>query len=378
MPSQLTEQSMRGDYSTLRPNKPVPEITTPLKVGIVATPSYTLMSLSCFTEFLRLAADEVDFSRQLYCSWDLLSHNKEPLVSSCGFALTPTKHFSDTRDYDYIVVQGGTLHGKEPVPDALYEFIRTAVETGVKVVGLCTGQFVLAELGYLSKRRCAVHFSLVETLKNHFPQVTAVTDAAVVVDGTFITCPGGLAAINLAMHLVTEHCGKTRSHKALHYLMADRGFEEIQTLRQGSDLVFHCTDRRVGNAVEFMRRNIFGHSSLAELAEAVGATERELTRLFRKHLSASPADYWRTIRLTSARWIVINSDRPIGQNAYACGFADSAHLIEWFKRTYGITPAKLRRDHVDLGFIRSLRFRLRFRSLRFRSLRFRSLRVFRR
>ncbi|WP_175687669.1 hypothetical protein [Burkholderia anthina] len=57
-----------------------------------------------------------------------------------------------------------------------------------------------------------------------------VTDAPVVVDGGFITCPGGLAGINLAMLLVDQHCGKTRSHKALHYLMADCGFEEARAV----------------------------------------------------------------------------------------------------------------------------------------------------
>lgn len=90
----------------------------------------------------------------------------------------------------------------------------------VPLVGLCTGQFVLAELGLLAGRRCVVHFSLLPTLQHHFPDVVGVSDASVVEDGGFITCPGGLAPVNLARHLVTNHCGKTRGDKALHYLIA--------------------------------------------------------------------------------------------------------------------------------------------------------------
>ncbi|AXK67873.1 MULTISPECIES: GlxA family transcriptional regulator [Burkholderia] len=340
---------MRGDYSQLRPSKPAPEIAVPLRVGIVATPDFTLMPFSCFVEFLRLSADESDFSRQLYCTWELLSHDDSPIKASCGFAMTPTKLFADPREFDYVVVHGGTLHGETPIPDALYKYVATAVDMGVPVVGLCTGVFVLAELGLLSGRRCAVHFSLAQTMESNFPSVTPVTDAPVVVDGGFITCPGGLAGINLAMLLVDQHCGKTRSHKALHYLMADCGFEEARAVTQESEIGLHCADRRVANAVGLMYQRLLEPGHISDVAEAVGTTERELTRLFRKHLRTSPGDYWRKIRLKSARWMVLNSNRSVSQIAYECGFTDSSHLIQWFKRVYGATPTKLRQLRNDLG-----------------------------
>ncbi|NYJ10369.1 AraC-like DNA-binding protein [Rhizobium leguminosarum] len=50
-----------------------------------------------------------------------------------------------------------------------------------------------------------------------------------------------------------------------------------------------------------------------------------------------------------AKWMVLNSDRSIAQIAYECGFTDCAHLVNWFRRTYHVTPAKLRRSHRELG-----------------------------
>jgi transcriptional regulator GlxA family with amidase domain len=340
---------MRGDYSFLKPSKPMPELDPPLKVGIVPTPDFTLMSLSCFVEFLRLSGDESDFSRKIYCSWELLSHSYEPVRASCGFPIVPTKLFGDPVAYDYVVVLGGILHSARTIPEDLYNFVRTCVERGSKTVGLCTGQFVLAELGYMTGRRCAVHFSLSPAMTRNFPDVIPVTDAPVVVDGDFITCPGGLAAINLAMYLVTNNCGKVRSHKALHYLMADRGFEEMQAMKEDEELGLHSPDRRVVNAVGMMRQKMLEPGSLVEIARAVGATERQLTRLFRKHLRSAPADYWRRMRLNAARWMILNSDRSVTQIAYECGFSDSSHLIHWFKSVYNVTPAKLRRLRADLG-----------------------------
>lgn len=58
----------RENYQWVGPTMPMPEIETPLKVGIVPTPDFTLMSFSCLVEYLRLAADESDYSRPVYCS----------------------------------------------------------------------------------------------------------------------------------------------------------------------------------------------------------------------------------------------------------------------------------------------------------------------
>lgn len=340
---------MRADYSSLRPTKVAPKVDTPLRVGIAPTPDFTLMSLSCFTEFLRLSADESDFSRPIYCSWDLISHTEAPLVSSCGFPMLPTRLYGDPRAYDYVVIHGGILHGETPIPDELYRFVERCVDANVPIVGLCTGQFVLAELGLMHGKRCAVHFSVASTLRRNFPDVIPVTDAPVVVDGGIITCPGGLASINLAMHLVTKNCGKTRTHKALHYLMADRGFAEMQAVKEDAEIGLHCLDQRVVNAVGLMRQKMFESAPVSEIARSVGSTERELTRLFRKHLNQAPLDYWRQMRLKAAKWMLLNSDRSVTQIAYECGFTDSSHLIHWFKRAYEITPARLRRQQVAFG-----------------------------
>lgn len=340
---------MRQDYSFLRPSKVPPDVVAPLRVGIAPTPDFTLMSLSCFVEFLRLSSDESDFSRKVYCSWDLLSCDQNLIYSSCGFGLKPTALFGDPRDYDFIVVHGGLLHSEKSIDDRLYQFVLRAFEAGIPIVGLCTGQFVLAELGLLNGRRCAVHFSLAAALRRVFPEVIGVTDAPVVIDGQFITCPGGLASINLAMHLVSERCGNTRVNKSLYYLMADRGFEDQHASKEEVEIGLKCPDRRVANAVGLMQQRIYETCTIAEIASGAGTTERELTRLFRKHLRQSPGDYWRAMRLKAARWMVTNSDRSITQIAYECGFTDSSHLIHWFKRVYGVTPSKMRKVHVGIG-----------------------------
>lgn len=339
---------MHRDYSHLGPAKPPPLIETPLRIGIVPVPHFTLMPLACFVDFLRLAGDESDFSRQIYCTWDFLSHDTSPIRASCGMTIQPDKAFGDPADYDYIVVHGGILHSTEKPAPALYDFLRKAAGKDVPLVGSCTGSFILAEAGLLAGKRCAVHFSVAGALRQYFPDVIAVTDTPVVSDGNIITSPGGLAAINLAMFLVAQACGESRAHKAVHYLLGDHGFDRTKAAEE-FDLGLKCGDRRVVNAIGIMRQKMYELCPISEIAASIGTSERELSRLFRKHLQISPARYWRQMRLKAAKWMLLNSDRSIAQIAYECGFTDCAHFIHWFRRSYHVTPARLRRSHRLFG-----------------------------
>jgi transcriptional regulator GlxA family with amidase domain len=55
------------------------------------------------------------------------------------------------------------------------------------------------------------------------------------------------------------------------------------------------------------------------------------------------------MRLKTARWMVVNTDRSVAQIAYECGFTDSSHLIRWFKKSFGNTPTKMRAIHGVIG-----------------------------
>ncbi|MCU9850350.1 helix-turn-helix domain-containing protein [Defluviimonas sp. WL0024] len=346
----VNAMTQRTEYQWIGPKMAAPELKTPLKVGIVPTPDFTLLSLSCLVDYLRLAADESDFSRQIYCSWSVLSDDERPLVSSSGLSLQPTADMSNLDQYDCLVFHGGIMHSHRAIPQYIYDAIQHALDWNIPVAGLCTGQFLFAEMGLLDDRRCAVHFSLEPLLRRHFPRVTPISDQPVVEDGPFLTCPGGLAALNLGTTLVSRKCGAVRAEKVLHYLMADKKtiFDSTPGERQDY-LGEHCPDRRVANAVGIMRQSLYERSSVSDIARQVGTSRRELTRLFNRYLRVSPAEYWRDIRLSAAHWMVVNTDRSIAQIAYESGFADSSHLIRWFQKRYELSPTALRRRATSTG-----------------------------
>lgn len=342
--------SFRKDYSFLRPPQTPIKMKPLLRVAIAPAPAFTLISLACLTDFLRHCADESNYSRQVYCSWTLLSHNRKKIRASCGFEIQPQSVFAavDPRDFDVIVVHGGLLHTQAFVPDELYDFIKHADSCGVPLVGLCTGSFILAELGLLNRRRCAVHFTLFDAMQRLFPQVIPVMDAPVVRDGAYTTCASGLAAMNLAALIVKEHIGQSRVYKAEHYLYTGNGVAVPNDVMLQEDALASL-DRRLSNAVGLMRQHMCHPYAIRDLARKVGTTERNLSRLFIRYLKISPLKYWRDMRLEMARHLIMSTALSVGQIAFECGFVDDSHLAKRFSEKYGLSPSAMRKTHNKAG-----------------------------
>jgi AraC family transcriptional regulator len=83
------------------------------------------------------------------------------------------------------------------------------------------------------------------------------------------------------------------------------------------------------------------HISLASLAFAVGVHPVHLARSFRRFLECTFGDHLGKVRLRKA-FELLSSKRSIVEVAYACGFADHAHLCRVFKKSTGLTPSAFR------------------------------------
>lgn len=77
--------------------------------------------------------------------------------------------------------------------------------------------------------------------------------------------------------------------------------------------------------------------SLTQLGRHVGASERTLSRLFRKDLGMT-FPQWRTqLRLHHAL-ILLAENTPVTTVAHRCGWSSASAFIDVFRRTFGHTP----------------------------------------
>ena len=321
----------------------LPDVEPELTVGFVLAPCFTLLPFAGFLDALRHAADIADHSRQIYCRWSVLAPDREPIAASCGLEVMPDRTYDDPRAYDYIVVAGGLLPSTLGLADQGYDFLRRAAAAKVPLVSLCTGSFVLASAGLLEGRRCAVHIRHRDEFAALFPDVQPVTDETYVVDGPFVTCPGGTAAIDVATELITRHCGKARALKGLRAMLVEKHRAAYHIPRRTYEHVAQCGDTRVERAVALMEQHVAEPFPIGRLARLVGTSVCQLDRSFQRHAGEPPSAFWRRLRLEHAHWLVTNSNRKITDIALETGFYDTTHFSKSFKHCYGAPPRDLRR-----------------------------------
>jgi transcriptional regulator GlxA family with amidase domain len=340
--------SIRGTL----PGLPVADsVSMDIRVGFVLCPEFTLLPFAGFIDALRHAADDADGSGQVYCRWSCLGADLEPVRSSCGIEVRPWELFGPAGDWDYIAVVGGLLRGLDRTPAMTLSFLRGAAAAGVTLIGLCTGSLLLAEAGLMEGRRCAIHPRHRQDLIERHPGVVPIADEMYVVDGDRITCPGGTAAIDLAVELLIRHCGKARAIKSLSQMVVDEHRAAHHQVRRKYDDLKECGDWRVKRAIELMQVELGEPCSIERLARRVGTSVRQLERAFEAHAGLSPGGIWRNLRLDHARWRLLNTTRTVTRIADECGFADSSHLARSFKRLFGESPREFRRrrHRVDVS-----------------------------
>lgn len=322
---------------------PAPEIEPDIRVGFVLSPRFTLLPFAGFADSLRHAADEADHGRQVHCRWRIVAPSLAPITASCGVEVRPHEVFPDPTAFDYIVVVGGKLPESLEHPPETHAYLRRAYEANLSIVGLCTGSFVLAAAGLLDDRRCALHVEHRNQLKQLFPRTLPEADQIYVNDGGIITCPGGTSALDLAFTLIESRCGKARAIKGLTSLLVDRHRAAHHMPHRPYDHLSACGNGRVEQAVALMERHFSTPYGIAALADKLNTSERELTRIFKKHAGEPPGAVWRKMRLAHGHWLLVNTTRTVTQIALECGFADGAHFCRWFRRAYGEPPAAFRR-----------------------------------
>ena len=330
------------------PPSPPTGMAPDLSVGFILSPRFSILPFAGFVDCLRHAADVIDHSRQIYCRWTIVAHALEPVGASCGLEVLPQQVLPDVTQFDYLIVAGGHLPWCLDLPRETYDYLRHAAKLNIPVVGLCTGSFILAKAGLLNGHRCSVHTEHREQFAKLFPSVEAITDQAYIMDRGVITCPGGIAAIELAFTLIETRCGKARATKGLASLLDTNHRAAQHMLQRPYDHLTACGNRRVEMAVELMERHFSSPYTIAKLAQKLDISERELNRAFKQHAGEPPTVVWRKIRLAHGHWLLINTSRTVTQIALECGFADGAHFSRWFKKTHGESPMEFRKRRRDI------------------------------
>lgn len=191
-----------------------------LTIGIVLLDQFTLAAFAGFVDVLRLAGDHGGRSRQIHTAWRVMSWDGKPRCSSAGLTIEVEAGLpDDPAQFDYIAVCGGNDYSSGRMPEPLRDWLRLAAALRVRLLGICTGTFALAQADVIGPRTVCVHWNVLEAFRERFAQTRAVVDRLFVDEGDLISCAGSTAAIDLGLYLVARHCGRDKAQQAMRHMM---------------------------------------------------------------------------------------------------------------------------------------------------------------
>jgi AraC family transcriptional regulator, regulatory protein of adaptative response / DNA-3-methyladenine glycosylase II len=104
------------------------------------------------------------------------------------------------------------------------------------------------------------------------------------------------------------------------------------------------TSATVARAMHLIGQGALNDGNVEALAARLGVGSRQLRRLFNKHVGASPVVMANTQRVLFAKKLLAETQLPITQIAFACGFGSPRRFNAAFRKTYRQSPSAFRRQ----------------------------------
>jgi AraC family transcriptional regulator len=134
------------------------------------------------------------------------------------------------------------------------------------------------------------------------------------------------------------------------YAEALRNHACVHILRRYANVIFREPNRSGGLSHaqcrllnQYLEENLERNISLAELAGVVQLSVFHFTRKFRTEFGCPPHTYVMSKRIERAKGQLAQRNVPLKVVAASSGFSDQSHMTRLFRRLLGVTPAEYRR-----------------------------------
>lgn len=264
-----------------------------------------------------------------------------PLRTTGGLELTAPHGLEAIGRAGTVVVPAWRSITSPPPPEAL-DALRRAHEEGARIVGLCTGAFVLAAAGLLDGRPATTHWMYAPTLAKRYPSVHVDPRELFVDDGDVLTSAGTAAGIDLCLHIVrTDHGNEAAGALARRLVVPPRraGGQERYLDRS---LPEEIGADPLAEVVAWALEHLHEQFDVETLAARAYMSRRTFDRRFRSLTGSAPLQWLITQRVLQAQRLLETSDYSVDEVAGRCGFRSPVALRGHFRRQLGSSPAAYR------------------------------------
>jgi transcriptional regulator GlxA family with amidase domain len=299
---------------------------------------FSMIAFTAAIEPLRLANRAAGV--QLY-AWHLYSIDGQSAEASSGVKVEVEGAFAAARDVDSVVVCAG-VDVQAIDHRQLVTALRRLTKSGAAAGAVCTGTYVLAKAGLLEGYRSTIHWENLPGIRADFPELDLVEELFEI-DRDRFTCAGGVAAADMMLSLIRRDHGEKISASVTQQLIHHRIRDASERQRIDLRSRLGIADPKLLRVVAAMEQSIEHPLTIAQIAAGVGLSNRQLERLFWKHLGYPPSRHYLEIRLDHARQLLRQTSMPILSVGIASGFNSASYFSQSYVDHFGYSPTAERK-----------------------------------
>ena len=195
----------------------------PAAVGILLFPDVEVLDFAGPYEVFSVAtriAPQVLQGRRRPFAVITIAENQALVPARHGLQVMPNYGFDDAPPLDIVIVPGGVM--REPLANpATLAWLRRETGRATLTASICTGAFLLAQIGLLDGRTATTHWEDIDRMRATFPNVKVVDDTPYVETGPVVTSAGIAAGIDMSIHLVSRLVNRDLAHATARQMQYD-------------------------------------------------------------------------------------------------------------------------------------------------------------
>jgi transcriptional regulator GlxA family with amidase domain len=264
-----------------------------------------------------------------------------PLATTGGLTLTAPHGLEALSRAGTVVVPAWRSAAQLPPPEALAA-LRKAHAEGARIIGLCTGAFVLAAAGLLDGRPATTHWMYAPTLAKRYPQVQVDPRELFIDDGDVLTSAGTAAGIDLCLHVVRNDHGSEAAAALARRLVVPARRSGGQAQYIDRSLPEEIGNDPLAEVVTWALDNLSKQFDVEALAARAYMSRRTFDRRFRSLTGSAPLQWLISQRVLQAQRLLETTEASVDEVARRCGFRSPVALRGHFRRQLGVSPAVYR------------------------------------
>jgi len=263
------------------------------------------------------------------------------LRTSSGFEIKVKRGLQRLGAADLIAVPGWSTDGA-PAPPALIATLHAAVARGARVLGICSGTFLLATAGLLDGQRAATHWRYAARMAELFPAVDVDAAALYVDTGPVVTTAGTAAAIDACLHLVRVDHGAAVANAIARRMVvpAHRSGGQAQFIESA---VPNDDDDQFAAVLDWAAQRLDAPVTVDAWAAQACMSPRTFARRFRAATGTTPRQWLIDQRLLQAQRLLEDTRLSVEIVARAVGFGSADALRHQMAARRSTTPTAHRR-----------------------------------